>query len=54
SESFSDGLAAQLAFLPFSPAFVKGLSSVLITLLLSYFSLVFGELVPKKVATARA
>lgn len=54
SESFSDGLAARLAFLPFSPAFIKGLSSVLITLLLSYFSLVFGELVPKKVATARA
>ncbi len=54
SESFSDGLAAQLAFLPFTPSFTKGLSSFLITVVLSYFSLIFGELVPKKIATARA
>ncbi len=54
SENFSDGLAQQLSFLPFSPSFTKGLSSFLITLILSYFSLIFGELVPKKIATARA
>ena len=54
SELFSDQLAASLAFLPFSPAFVKGASTFLITLLLSYFSLIFGELVPKKIAMQRA
>ncbi|QAT51069.1 HlyC/CorC family transporter [Caproiciproducens sp. NJN-50] len=54
SESFSDDLAALLSFLPFSPSFIKGASTLLITLLLSYFSLVFGELVPKQVAMKRA
>ena len=50
SENFSDSLAAALAGLPFSPSVIKGISTVLITLLLSYFSLIFGELVPKKIA----
>ena len=54
AQSFSAGLASALAFLPFSRATVEGISTVLITLLLSYFSLVFGELVPKKIAMKRA
>ena len=54
SESFSDQVAGLLSFLPFPPQVVKGASTVLITLLLSYFSLVFGELVPKKIATKSA
>jgi putative hemolysin len=54
SESFADGFAAFLSFLPFSPSFTKGLATVLITLLLAYFNLLFGELVPKKIAIQRA
>lgn len=54
AQSFSDGLARLLSFLPFSVSTVQGLSTFLITLILSYFSLVFGELVPKKIAMKRA
>lgn len=54
SESFSDSLASFLSFLPFSPSVVKGISTVLITLVLAYFNLLFGELVPKKIAIQRA
>ena len=54
SESFSDGFAAFLRFLPLSPSLIKGTATFLITLLLSYFNLVFGELVPKKIAMKRA
>lgn len=54
SQSFSDSLAAFLSFLPFSRSVTKGIATFLITIILSYFSLVFGELVPKKLATKRA
>ena len=54
SESFSDGFAVFLSFLPFAPSVVKGIATLLITLLLSYFNLLFGELVPKKIAMQRA
>ena len=54
AQSFSDGLSAALRFLPFSDSVIHGISTVLITLILSYFSLVFGELVPKKIAIKRA
>ncbi len=51
AESFSDPLADALSsFIPISKDVLSGISTVLITLLLSYFSLVFGELVPKKIA----
>ena len=50
SQSFAGKLAQALSFLPFSQSFRYGASTVIITLLLSYFSLVFGELVPKKIA----
>lgn len=54
SQSFSGSLAQALSFLPFSKSVVYGASTVIITILLSYFSLVFGELVPKKIAMQRA
>ncbi len=54
SQNFAGALAQALSFLRLSPSITQGLSTVLITLLLSYFSLVFGELVPKKIAMQRA
>ena len=50
AQSFSQPLAAALAFLPFSAGTVQTIATVLVTLILSYFSLVLGELVPKKIA----
>ena len=41
-------------FLPFSAGAVQNIATVLVTLILSYFSLVLGELVPKKIAMQRA
>ena len=54
SQSFAEQLADQLTFLPFSRSMITVVSTVIITLLLSYFSLVLGELVPKKIAMQRA
>lgn len=54
AQSFSGWLSDALSFLPFSASTVEGISTFLITLILSYFSLVFGELVPKKIAMNRA
>lgn len=54
SQSFSGRLADALSFLPLSKGLIYGTSTVIITILLSYFSLVFGELVPKKIAMQRA
>lgn len=54
AQSFSDSLSSLLHFLPLSESMIRGLSTFLITLILSYFSLVFGELVPKKIAMKRA
>lgn len=54
SQSFSGELAKALSFLPFSQSVIYGIATVIITILLSYFSLVFGELVPKKIAMQRA
>lgn len=54
SQSFSNNLADVLSFLPFSRNFISALSTVIITIILSYFSLVLGELVPKKIAMQKA
>lgn len=54
SQSFAEQLADSLKFLPFSRSVITGVATILITLLLSYFSLVLGELVPKKIAMQRA
>jgi Hemolysins and related proteins containing CBS domains len=54
AQSFSGKLAHALSFLPVSASVLSGVSTILITILLSFFSLVFGELVPKKIASQRA
>ncbi|WP_251047931.1 hemolysin family protein [Planococcus sp. ISL-109] len=52
ADSFADELSlyVQGTAIPVSPAIVQVTSLVLITFLLSYFTLVFGELVPKRLA----
>lgn len=52
AESFADRLSGtvEATGIPIDPSIVKLLSLIIITILLSYFTLVFGELVPKRVA----
>ncbi|MFZ7120488.1 MAG: hemolysin family protein [Eubacteriaceae bacterium] len=52
SESFADKLVilSQKISLSISPQLLKSLSMMLITIILSYFTLVLGELVPKRIA----
>ncbi len=52
SESFADNLTVYLSGLglPVSPTVINGFSIVVITIALSYFTLVLGELVPKRLA----
>ncbi len=54
SQSFANLLADQLTFLPFSRSAIVGVATVIITIVLSYFSFVLGELVPKKIAMQKA
>ena len=56
AENFSDGLVAWLLSLgvPVPAATLDAVAVVLITLVLSYFTLVFGELVPKRLAMRKA
>lgn len=56
AESFAGPLVARLSgVLPqISPGVLKSASVVLITLILAYFNLVFGELVPKRIAMKKA
>lgn len=56
AENFSDGLVHLLLDLgvPLSTATLDGIAVVAITLVLSYFTLIFGELVPKRVAMRKA
>lgn len=54
STLFADQLADILSFLPLSKNTLSGVSTIIITLILSYFSLVLGELVPKKIAMQNA
>lgn len=54
SQSFSSNLADALSFLPISKSFISALSTFIITVILSYFSLVLGELVPKKIAMQKS
>ncbi len=52
SQSFADPLADLLSSMsiPVSKNMMSNIATVIITLVLSYFSLVFGELIPKKIA----
>ena len=54
AEKFAGMLASALSFLPVSVGVIEGVSLVVITLVLSYFTLVFGELVPKRLAMKKA
>ena len=56
ADNFSDMLVSWLVSLgiPLSVKTLDAISVVLITLLLSYFTLVFGELVPKRLAMKKA
>ncbi|GMB10884.1 MAG: HlyC/CorC family transporter [Candidatus Improbicoccus devescovinae] len=54
SQTFFDPLVRFLWFLPLSELVVKGVVTFFITVILSYFTLVFGELVPKKIAMQNA
>lgn len=56
SESFADRLVLLIkqTGLPVSEAFLKTVSMLVITLILSYFTLVLGELVPKRLAMKKA
>ena len=56
AENFSDGLvnlAVKLG-VPISPSVLDSISVILITIILSYVTLIFGELVPKRVAMKKA
>lgn len=51
SDAFADKLAPVLeSWIPLGIGVWKGISIVIITMILSYFTLVFGELVPKRLA----
>jgi putative hemolysin len=56
AESFADPLVNQLGVfnLPVSESLLKVITVVVITIILSYFTLVLGELVPKRVAMKKA
>lgn len=50
SESFADRITGLFAGLPVPTSVIKAITVAVITLLLSYFTLVMGELVPKRLA----
>lgn len=50
AENFAGMLAGALSFLPVNHNVISGVSLVVITVILSYFTLIFGELVPKRFA----
>lgn len=56
AESFSGKLVSLIKIfdLPFSDLLLKNVSLILITIILSYFTLVLGELVPKRLAMKKA
>lgn len=56
SDSFADDLAPVLAKAIPSISFEtwKGISIIIITIILSYFTLIFGELVPKRIAMKKS
>lgn len=54
SQGFSGIVANWLSWIPLSPSIIQALSTFIITIILSYFSLVLGELVPKKIAMQNA
>lgn len=54
AEPLRDWLVFDLGFKLLSPNVIKAVAVILITLILSFFTLVLGELVPKRIAMKRA
>ncbi|MDQ5983607.1 MAG: hypothetical protein RUMPE_00631 [Eubacteriales bacterium SKADARSKE-1] len=54
SSLFADKVVNSLSFLPIPQNIVQVISMIIVTIVLSYFSLVLGELVPKKIAMQNA
>ena len=56
ADNFADPLVAVLvnAGVPISQSILRNVSIIIITLILAYFNLVFGELVPKRLAMKKA
>ncbi len=50
ADKFANMLTAKLTFIPIPLSVLSGIVLVVITLVLSYFTLIFGELVPKRIA----
>ena len=50
AETFADEILSKLIFLNIDVNILKTIIVIIITLILSYFTLVFGELVPKRIA----
>lgn len=50
AETFADEIVTKLTFINVSANILKPIIVVIVTLILSYFTLVFGELVPKRIA----
>lgn len=50
AEKFVGILTGYFSFLPLKPDLLGGIILIVITLILSYFTLIFGELVPKRIA----
>lgn len=54
SDPLTDWIYTGLGFQALSPAVLNTVSVILITLILSYFTLIFGELVPKRIAMQKS
>lgn len=54
ADSFSNRIVDALSGLPINASVLKSISIVLVTLILSYLTLIFGELVPKRLAQRKA
>lgn len=50
AERFADLFVSHLTFLPISYDLLEGFTLIILTVILSYFTLIFGELVPKRIA----
>lgn len=50
ADTFADIIAKNVVIPSVSPSVIRGVALVLVTLILSYVTLVFGELVPKRIA----
>lgn len=53
ADTFAEYIVYFMRDLPVAPSVVRGVSLIVITIVLSYFTLVFGELVPKRIAMTR-